>query len=212
MLSHRHRPVIYAVIVITVAWVFALVAYRVAGRSRVTAEKIAAYVNDVDLNKLAGEERAKAIRDLATMMTALSIEERRKARLTGRWKEWFNGMSEQEKSDFIESTMPSGFKQMLTAFEQLPEDKRKEAINRSMRDLRRARQEIGADLGEPSNAGTVTNRPPEISPELQQKVVKIGLKSFYSESSAQTKAELAPLLEEMQRAMESGALFHAEER
>jgi hypothetical protein len=97
--------------------------------------------------------------------------------------------------------MPTGFKQMLTAFEQLPEDKRQKSVSDAVRRLKEAQ----AQLGQGTNIPGGTNAP--LSAELQAKVRTIGLKTFYSQSSAQTKAELAPVLEELQKVMESGRPF-----
>ena len=171
-----------------------------------TAEKVKAYVESVDLSKLPPDQRAKAIRGLADKLNALPLEERRRARFERAAWDWFGKMTEEEKTEFVEMTMPTGFKQMLTAFEQLPEDKRKRAIDDSLRRLREAqsRLQAGAALLDPRLG---TNPPPPISPELEARIRTIGLKAFYSQSSAQTKAELAPVLEELQRVMESGRPF-----
>jgi hypothetical protein len=139
------------------------------------------------------------------MLNALSLDERRKARLDRLTWGWLEQMSEDEKSVFIEATMPTGFKQMLEAFEQLPEDKRRKTIDDALRQLRDERNRIQNSTGESPPEGT--NAPPPLSPELQAQIRTIGLKTFYGQSSAQTKAELAPVLEEMQRVMESGRPF-----
>ena len=170
-----------------------------------TAEKVKAYAESVDISKLSGEARAKAIQELADKLNALSLEERRKARLERAAWSWFDRMTEEEKAGFIEATMPTGFKQMLTSFEQLPEEKRRKAIDDALRRLREARDQAGSRPGGGNRGGT--NSPPVLSDELQAKMRTIGLKTFYSQSSAQTKAELAPVLEELQRVMESGRPF-----
>jgi hypothetical protein len=170
-----------------------------------TAEKVRAYAESVDISKLSGAARAKAIRDLADKLNALSLEERRKARLERVSWVWFDRMTEEEKAGFIEATMPTGFKQMLTSFEQLPEEKRRKSIDDALRRLREARDQLANGPAGGNQGGT--NSPPVLSDELQAQVRTIGLKTFYSQSSAQTKAELAPVLEELQRVMESGRPF-----
>ena len=184
--------------------------YIIAKNSKMTAEKVRAYAESVDLSKLSGAERAKAIRELEEMLNRLSGEERRRARLDQVARQWFDKMTEEEKGEFIEATMPTGFKQMLTAFEELPDDKRRRVVDDALRRLKEDQAKAQAG-GAGRNPGD-TNQPPALSDELQAKVRTIGLKTFYSQSSAQTKAELAPVLEEMQRAMERGNVFHERRR
>jgi uncharacterized membrane protein len=204
MVSQRWRPVFLCVLAIIVLWLVALAGYKIAKNSKMTAEKVRAYAASVDLSKLSGDARARALKELADKLNALSLEERRKARLDRLAARWFDQMTEEERARFIEATMPTGFKQMLTSFEQLPEEKRRKTIDDALRRLREARDQPG---GGPRGGQSGTNSPPALSDELQAKIRTIGLKTFYSQSSAQTKAELAPVLEELQRAMESGRMF-----
>ena len=56
------------------------------------------------------------------------------------------------------------------------------------------------------SGGLSGTNPPLFSPELDKKIRTTGLNALYSKGSAQTKAELAPLLMEVQRQFESGQL------
>ena len=206
MLSLRKRPLLWALAGLALAWLLACGGYLVAKSQRVTADKVRAYLRSVDLARLKGEERAKALRELVRQITALPYEERREARLDREWAHWFAAMTEPEKGGFIEATLPTGFKQMLGAFEQLPLDRRRRSIDEAVKRLREARSQM--ESGElPPPADGATNALPVISDELRQQIVTTGLKSFYSQSSAQTKAEAAPLLEELQSMMERGAFL-----
>ena len=203
MVVHRWRPVFVALGVVVAIWVVAIACYSIAKNSKPTADKTRAYAESIDFSKLSAAERQAAIKKLADMLNALSPEERRKARLEGLGRKWFDEMTEEEKGAFLEQTMPTGFKQMITAFEQLPDDKRHKAIDDTLRRLKEAQQKDPAAMGNGSQSSG-TNRGPVLSKELEQKVRTIGLQTFYGQSSAQTKAELAPVLEELQKVMESG--------
>src|SRR6266705_4377201 len=205
MLVQRWRPVFVALGAVVLVWMVALTCYSIAKNSKPTADKARAYAESMDLRKLSAAERRKAIKKLADMLNALSPEERRKARLEGVARTWFDEMTEEEKAAFLEETMPTGFKQMITACEQLPEEKRRKTIDDTLRRLKDAQQKDPAAraAGAQTNGINGTNAPPVLSKELEDKVRTIGLQTFYSQSSAQTKAELAPVLEELQKVMES---------
>ena len=201
MLNSRQRPILLAMIALVVIWAVAIAGYEIATHAKVTPEKVRAYIGSVDFSHLSAAARAAAMQKLAAMLNALSLEERRSLRLDR--MAWFNEMTEAEKSEFLEATLPTGFKQMLAAFEDMPTDKRSRFVDQAVKQMKVANEKMAAD-GQSKPAG---NNGPGLSPELQEKVTKIGLQSFYSQSSAETKAELAPLLEEMQRTMESGRMM-----
>lgn len=204
MLNQRQRFLFWGVLALAGIWLTAWAGHWYFDHLKMTADKVRAYMESVDLSKLTGAARAKALKELEDKLNALSYEERQRLRAEHLINDWFAQMTEDEKSQFIEATMPTGFKQMLGAFEQLPEDQRRRAVDNALKNLHEAQQRASTNG---VAAGNGTNSPPPISPELEAKIRTIGLNSFYSQSSAETKAELAPVLEELQRTMESGRML-----
>ncbi len=203
MRNSRRRPIVLALVAVAAVWLVAWSGYHLAHSARMTAEKVQAYLHSVDLSRLTGDVRAKALQELAAKLNALPAEERRKARLDRDWKRWFAQMTEQEKSSFLDATLPTGIKQMLNAFEQMPPDKRRRTIDLAFKRLQQADER-------PDGGGPGSDSPLMDNEKLRQQAITLGLKTYYSQSSAETKAELAPLLEEIQRVMERGSGFHSD--
>jgi hypothetical protein len=200
MFNQRWRFLLWTSCAIAGIWALAVAGHCYFGTLVVTADKVRAYVQSIDFANLTGAARAAALKKLEDELNALSYQERQRLRLEHFMKDWFALMTEEEKSQFIEATMPTGFKQTIEAFEKLPEEKRRKTIDDAIKRLR-------ASANASATPASGTNAPPPISRELEGEIRTIGLKSFYSQSSAQTKAEAAPLLEEMQRQMESGRML-----
>ena len=204
------KPLYLGGLGLLLVWLLAGGAYYYAQHSKMTADKVRTYLRSVDLSKLTGEPRAKALRELARRLNTLPYEERRQARLDREWSRWFTAMTDPEKADFIDATLPTGFRQMMASFEELPVDRRRRTVDDALKRLREARDQIGAE-GFPEASGD-TNAMPVVSEEVRQQMITTGLKTFYSDSSAQMKAEVAPVLEELQKMMESGAVFRDRRR
>ena len=113
-------------------------------------------------------------------------------------------MTEEEKATFIDATLPVGVTQIINEFENLPGDKRRRTIDDAMKQLRDTHKLPMKEPGQDVDAYG-TNGPPQMSADLEKRVLAIGLRTYYRESSPQTKAELAPLLEELQHQMQGTA-------
>ncbi|MBM3877840.1 MAG: hypothetical protein FJ386_14190 [Verrucomicrobia bacterium] len=201
MINPRHKPLVIGGVVLAVVWAVAMAVYLYAKAQKVTAEKVAAQVAKTELAKLSAEERRKALRKLAAMLNSLQVDERRVARAEADWDRLVREMTEEERLEFLESTLPSGVKQMLTNFEQLPPDRRKRILGDSLKRLQEARD--NPEVRERMQSEGRQPGPP-LSEEAQKRLTQVGLNTFYTQSSAQSKAELAPLIEELQRAMQQG--------
>ena len=203
-MSRTNRTLLIAAGSLILVWLLGWGGYAIAQHFKVDADKVMRYANSVDFAKLTAASRADALRTLEDKVNGLSIEERRKWWKEGSWRHWFDNMSENEKGQYIEATLPTGFKQMLNAFEELPDAKRKNIIDDMLKKLKEEHRmqtdrEPGAD-----ESATGTNAPVVLSAELENRARTIGLKTFFAESSAETKAEFAPYLEELQHDLQSG--------
>ena len=201
MQSQRLRPLFIAVAAVVLIWLVAIAGYTISRSTKMTPEKIRQYMHSIDFAKLSPEERARVLKRLADMLNAVPREDRHRGDDQD-WKNWFTLMTEQEKEQFIEATLPTDIKQMLDAFEKMPAEKRKKVVDNAIRNMRNDQNQSSGGNG---NGGT--NTMAQLSPESQQRLQTLGLRTFYSESSAETKAELAPLLEELQHQMENGRMI-----
>lgn len=200
MAHPQKRALLIGLTSIALAWLVAWSGFALARNARMTADKLNAYLQRVNLARLHGADREQALHELIAKVNALDADERRAVRSQGNLARLFEQMTEEERAQYIDGTMPRHFKQMIAAFEKLPEEKRKKAVDDAVRRLRQESAEAAMSDG-------VTNRSPVLSEDLQKRIVRAGLKTYYTDSSSQTKAELAPFLEELQRSMERGVAF-----
>jgi hypothetical protein len=97
---------------------------------------------------------------------------------------FFRSLTPDEQTRFLDLTLPTGFKQMMDALNKMEPEKRKRFVEKSLAEMRQREGEERPEAGDDPNVG---------------KIVDQGLRSFYSEASADVKMDVAPLIEQMQK-------------
>ena len=104
----------------------------------------------------------------------------------------------------VAKATPADTTPLVKMMEEMDKDAARIDPNRLPIEVRKAEKQKVAETPPP---GFGADGPPLVLSEtLRERVATLGLQTYYSQSSARTKAEMAPLLEELQRMMENGAL------
>jgi len=193
------RPILIATCALVLAWLLAWSGYVIARHSKMTVEKVSQYQLTWDRSRLSAAERLKFLKGLAERLNALSPDERQKWHLD---QDWFRELNDEEKAYFIDAFLPGEMQAALRMFERWPKERQQQEIDQARRELEKNAQKPLGDQTPDLNA----SKPPLFTPELDLKVRTLGLNTLFSQGSAQTKAQLAPLLMEVQRQLESGQL------
>jgi hypothetical protein len=167
-------------------WVVAGCAVWWARASTPTAATVLRLLTAPSLDTLDASARQKLLDRVADQITRLDAEQRTTLRNTPGMREFFDALTPAEQGAFLEKILPSGFRQMMEALNDMPRQKRKGLVERAIADIR----ERGA---EPP--------PPGVDEATVSRIAEEGLKAYYNESTAETKLDLAPLIEELQRSL-----------
>jgi hypothetical protein len=175
-------------LVLILVWgVAGLIVYGVR-KARPTAQSLADYIARHPLAAQTEAARAKTIAHVSDMLNGISFEDRQTLQGHGVTRDFFKELTPDEQSAFLDATLPSGFKQMMDAFNKMDPDKRRKFVDHALEEAKKHEGEAP---------------PPGFDDKMAQKMISQGLRSFYSDASADVKLDLAPLIEQMQRNLQS---------
>jgi catalase len=106
-------------------------------------------------------------------------------------RNFFGELNGEEQIFFLEQRIGRAFQQMMQTFNEMDREERKQMVDRALSRIR-SEEGVGRD-GQ--------NRFEEADREIAERIAEAGLQSYLSDASAETKIDLAPLMEELQSVM-----------
>lgn len=188
---------IRGVILLVVLWALVIGGVKIATSMKPTAEKVSSFIEKRPLADIEGEaERKEYLGRVAEMMNQMEASEvnllaEREANDPRR--RLFQEMTPSEQRFFLEKRIGRAFQQMMQSFNEMERSERQRIVERSLKQMRENPESRGPARG----PGGLE----EEDPELAAKMAEAGLEAYYTDASVETKIDLAPLMEEMQRTM-----------
>jgi len=182
-------PWLKFVVVLLAIWAIAGGAIFWARQARPTPDSVMRYLDGHPPTQ-SPTERKRLMEKIAAQLNQLDYDQRREVRMSKKLDGFFRGLSSEEQARFLDLTLPAGFKQMMDALNKMTPEKRKQFVDRALTDMKKHEGE----------------EVPEEKRKLDangQKIIDQGFRSFYSDASPETKMDVAPLIEQLQKNLQS---------
>ncbi len=134
--------------------------------------------------------REEDIRRVSGMYNRLDFSEREKNRESRSGEEFFRKLAPREKELFIELTIVESMNRFMEALDQMPPEQRKRFVEKGLEEIRDGRTEEEMERAE------------EMDNQLLTKISEEGMRAYFDKASADTKLDLAPLMEAMNEVMQ----------
>ncbi len=179
-------------------WILVFAVRSIAASKKITAERLQNEISELafdDWSEDSGssseaEERENEIRRIADMVNRLDFEERQKNRENQSAEDFFRKLDAREKNLFVDLTIVETMGRFMEALDQMPPEQRKEFVQKGLSEIQEGRTE--ADMA----------RAQEMDEDLLTKISEEGMRAYFNEASADTKLDLAPLMEAMNEVMQ----------
>lgn len=184
--------------VLALVWVVVFAVRSFAASKKITAESLNREVRELKFedwseNPGAGaavKEREKEVRRIADMVNRLDFAEREKNRQNRAGEDFFQKLSMGEKNLFIELTIVESMSKFMEALDQMPEEQRKSFVEKGLKEIQEGR------------TAEEMERAREMDESLLTKISEEGMRAYFDKASADTKLDLAPLMEAMNEVMQ----------
>ncbi len=196
----KTRVLIRGLAVCAVVWLAVMAAQRIFGGMKPSAEKLGVLIEEAGFADWSAEEAAPdaaeakrrdgKLREVAAMVNQLDFKEREQIREEGDDRNFFRKLSKPEKLLFFDLTYAESISRMMEALDGLPAEERKEFVENALKEL-----EIGM-------AQEDMARMEELGDDLLEKAAREGFQVYLEKASAETKMDMAPLMEAMNEAMQ----------
>lgn len=196
----RKQVIIKAAIVLLLVWSSVWVVRAYAGSRKITAERVnrevaAAHFADWSAEKSPPDpaeaaRRDKELRKIADLVNQLDFQEREKNRDNRTGEAFFRRLAPNEKSLFIDLTIMESMGRFMEALDAMKPEQRKKFVEQGLKEINEGR------------TADEMARADELGSDLLDKISAEGMKAYFEKSSADTKLDLAPLMEAMNETMQ----------